>query len=156
MKGDPSRHYAPWLWLLLALFVGRVVGQLLVAYTAATWLPPMPEWYSGLLPYSLLLPAQVLIIGLLAKICIDVSRGRGFFVEPRPVFGRPVLLFGYLYLAVMVIRYPIRMYLHPEARWFGQTIPIFFHWILATYVILFGHYHRSQLRSLDPDVRAQV
>jgi hypothetical protein len=129
------------------LFCLRVIGQMLVVFLDVKWLPPTSEWYSGLLPYPLLLPAQVLIVALLAKVCLDFTRGRGFFVEPRPVFGRYVLWFGYLYLATMVLRYPIRMYLHPEARWFGQTIPIFFHWILASFVILFGLYHRAQLRS---------
>jgi hypothetical protein len=37
------------------------------------------------------------------------------------------------------------MYLHPEARWFGQTIPIFFHWVLATFVIILGLYHKRRM-----------
>jgi hypothetical protein len=131
------------LWTLLGLFGLRVLGQVLVAFLGVNWLPPMPEWYSGLLPYPLLLPAQIILIALLAKVCLDFSRGRGFFVVPRQEFGRYVLWFGYLYLGVMLLRYPIRMYLHPEARWFGQTIPIFFHWVLASFVIVFARYHRA-------------
>jgi hypothetical protein len=143
-----SRSYAPALWTLLGLFCLRVVGQMLVVFFHVDWLPPTEEWYSGLLPYPLLLPAQFLIIGLLAKVALDFTRGRGYFVEPRRAFARYVFWFGCLYLGTMVLRYPIRMYLHPEARWFGQTIPIFFHWVLATFVILFGRYHRARLRAL--------
>ena len=39
------------LWTLLALFVLRVTGQALVAFLEVGFLPPMSEWYSGLLPY---------------------------------------------------------------------------------------------------------
>lgn len=139
-----TRRYAPALWALLALFCLRVLGQMLVAFFGVDWLPSMEQWYSGLLPYHVLLPAQLLIIALLAKVCLDFSRGQGYFVEPHLTFGTYLLWFGYVYLAVMLVRYPVRMYLHPEARWFGQTIPIFFHWVLAIYLILVGRYHRHQ------------
>ena len=136
---------ARFLWILLGLFCLRVVGQALVAYAGVRWLPPMPEWYSGLLPYHLLLPAQIAIVVLLTWICFDLSRGRGLFATPRRGLAGPVLWFGWLYLAVMIVRYPVRMYVHPEARWFGQTIPIFFHWVLATFVILYGRYQRDAI-----------
>jgi hypothetical protein len=105
----------------------------------------MEAWYSGVMAYPYLLASQFLIIALYGKICTDFTRGDGFFVRSRPVFGRGVLVFGYLYFGAMVLRYIIRMSLHPEARWFGGTIPIFFHWVLATFIILFGRYHRAQL-----------
>jgi uncharacterized protein len=141
-----SRRLAILLWVLLLAFYLRVLGQTVVAYAGVSWLPPMEEWYSGLVPYPVLLPAQLIIIALYAKVCLDVSREKGFFVRTRPVFGRGVLWFGYLYLASMVLRYIIRMSLYPEARWFGGTIPIAFHWVLASFIILFGHYHRALLR----------
>ena len=45
----------------------------------------------------------------------------------------------------MLVRYPVQIYLHPESRWFGGTIPIFFHWVLAAFVIGVGLDHRRQL-----------
>jgi hypothetical protein len=33
------------------------------------------------------------------------------------------------------------MSLYPEAHWFGGTIPIFFHWVLASFIIASGQYH---------------
>jgi hypothetical protein len=105
----------------------------------------MDAWYSGLLAYPYLLTAQLLIIMLLTKVSWDFTRTHGFFVTPRQLFGRGVLYFGYLYLAAMILRYIIHMSLYPEDRWLGGTIPIVFHWVLATYVILFGRYHRTQL-----------
>lgn len=134
------------LWALLGLFVLRVVGQALVAFFDVGFLPPMEHWYSGLMPYRYLLPAQVVIIALMVTICIDFTRGAGFFFEARRFFAVHWLYFGYVYFAAMVARYPIQMYLHPEARWLGGAIPIFFHWVLAAFVIAVGLDHRKRLK----------
>lgn len=139
------RRLAILLWILLFAFCLRVLGQMLVAFVVVSWLAPMEAWYSGLMSYPYLLSSQFLIIGLYSKVCLDFTRGEGFFVRPRPVFGRGVLVFGYLYLASMIVRYIIRMSLYPEARWFGGTIPILFHWVLASFIIAFGQYHRDRL-----------
>lgn len=142
---DVQRGLAARLWMLLGLFVLRVAGQALVAFRAVDFLPPMAQWYSGLLPYKVLLPTQIALIVLMVKICRDFTRGDGIFVAPRRFFASYWLNFGYLYLAVMVARYPIQMVLLPESRWFGGVIPIVFHWVLATFVILVGLHHRRQL-----------
>lgn len=118
---------------------------MLVAFVGVSWLPPMESWYSGLMPYPYLLPSQFLIIALYSKVCLDFTRGEGFFVRPRPVFGRGVLVFGYLYLVSMIVRYAIHMSLYPEVRWLGGANPIFFHWVLAGFIIAFGQYHRGRL-----------
>jgi hypothetical protein len=101
----------------------------------------MPRWYSGLMPYEYLLPFQVVILALMAKICADFTRGRGFFVRPRRFFAGPWLWFGWLYLAVMLARLPLQLALGPD----GPLIPIFFHWVLAAFVILVGLWHRRRL-----------
>ena len=131
----------PVLWTLLALFVLRVAGQALVAFLGVTWLPPMERWYSGLVPYALLLPCQILIIALMAAICVDFTRGRGLFVQPRRFFAVPWLWFGWIYLAVMLLRWPVQSQWRPD----GPVIPIFFHWVLAAFVISVGLWHRRRL-----------
>jgi hypothetical protein len=133
--------YSRVLWLLAFLFFLRVLGQVLVAFFGVTFLPPMPEWYSGLLPYPVLLPTQVLILILLVKVCSDFSTGHGFFVDRRPAMGRVLRWFSYLYFAVMLLRYVVTMALHPERRWLGGTIPIVFHWVLAAYIFTVSHFH---------------
>ena len=130
--------------LLSALF-GFMELRMLVAFWNVTWLPPMSEWMSGIMPYPYLLPSQMLIIVACAKVCLDFSKGRGWFVRTRPAFGRGVLYFGYLYFAGMIVRYGLQMILRPETRWFGGTIPIFFHLVLAGFIILFGLWHRARL-----------
>ena len=126
------------LWTLLALFVLRVAGQALVAFFDVPHLPAMEAWYSGLMPYQYLLPAQLLIVVAMAKICLDFTRRRGFFFEPKRFFAGPWLWFGYLYLAVMIARAAIVM---------DRPIPIFFHWVLAAFVIAVGHSHRRRLKA---------
>ena len=143
-RGSP-RRLAPLLWLLLGLFVLRVAGQALVACCGVGFLPPMTAWYSGLLAYEYLLPAQLAIIAFMTKICLDFTRGQGFFARPRRFFAVYWLAFGCIYLAVKVLRYPVQMVLLPESRWLGGTLPIFFHWVLAAFVILTGLHHRRGL-----------
>ena len=82
------------LWVLLTLFVLRVVGQLLVVSSLAPFLPPMDEWQSGLLPYPLLLASQLLIIGVLATVCVQFSRGRGYFVRHHMWLATPLWIAG--------------------------------------------------------------
>ena len=135
------RAYAAVLCLLAGLFCLRVLGQVLVAFFDVPFLPPMQEWYSGLIPYPILLPAQGLIILLLVKICSDFSRGHGFFVAPKMVMGRVLCWFSYLYFGSMVLRYVVTMTLYPERRWTGGTIPIVFHCVLAAYLFTVGHFH---------------
>jgi hypothetical protein len=97
------------------------------------------------LPYPELLASQILIIPVCGWICEDFTRGRGFWVSPRPFFARGLLVFAYVYLTAMLARYALRMVLLPEARWFGQTIPIVFHWVLASFLVVFGRWHRARL-----------
>jgi hypothetical protein len=124
------------LWLLLALFVGRVLGQLLVAFFDVRFLPPMEAWYSGLMPYEYLLPSQLLLIGVMAKICIDFTREDGFFFKPRRTFAGEWLWFGYVYLAAMIAR---------AVFLWDRPIPIVFHWVLAAFVITVGLSHKRRL-----------
>jgi hypothetical protein len=41
----------------------------------------------------------------------------------------------------MVVRYVARMARRPDQRWFGGTIPIFFHSVIAAFVWTFARYH---------------
>ena len=138
-EGSPRRP-AALMWLLTVVFFLRVVGQALVAFAGVAFLPPMEEWYSGLMTYEVLLPAQIAILALMLKINVDVGRGKGFFTEPRGMLGRPLRAFGILYAAAMALRYALTMVLRPERRWFGGTIPIFFHFVLAAYLLTLSRY----------------
>ena len=125
------------------LFVLRVSGQVLVAYFDVRFLPAMEHWYSGLLPYPILLPVQIMMIVLMLKIIMDVRHGMGWFSTANRKTGRVLKGFSYLYFLSMVVRYWFTMTRHPELRWFGHTIPIWFHMVLAAFVFVYGHYHTT-------------
>ena len=146
MPNKKSHRLIAFLWVLLILFVMRVLAQFLVAFGWQGFLPPMEEWSSGVIPYPWLVLSQILIIILYGKACIDFTRGHGFFVIPRRSLGSSLLTFGSVYLGVMVVRYIIRMSLYPHERWVGGSIPIFFHWVLASFLLVVGTYHLGQTR----------
>jgi hypothetical protein len=120
---------------------------MLVAFASVTFLPPMKEWYSGLMPYPYLLPTQFMIIFLFGKICVDLFRGYGFFAVARHRLGTWLRYFGTIYLIAMVIRYILRMSLYPAERWFGGSIPIFFHWVLAAYLLVWASFNTPLARA---------
>jgi hypothetical protein len=135
------RDTAAYLLILSVLFLLRVAGQLLVVLRAPSWLPPMGQWH--LMPYRLLLPIQIGLLALMALIAIGLFRAWGSLVEPQPPFGRFLIGFSFVYAGAMTLRYAVRMYRRPGERWFGGTIPIVFHFVLAAFLFTWGRYHVS-------------
>jgi hypothetical protein len=137
--------YAVMLWLLLLLFVMRVLGQLLVFAFHTRWLPPMSVWYSGVVPYRLLLPAQIVLIVLMTAIAIDFTRGAGTFVEPRrPDIGSALIVAGWVYVAAMLARLARRILSAKGRPWYdGGTVPTAFHFVLAAFVLTVGAWHAA-------------
>jgi hypothetical protein len=134
VSAPPASFRSYLLWTLQGLFLLRVLGQVYVGLYAPTWLPPWSEWYSGLLPYPLLLPAQLLLLVLLTKVSHDNSHGTGrFHVESDRVRRRLRWIAG-LYAGSMALRYVLTMALAPEMRGLHGTIPVAFHFVLAGYV----------------------
>ena len=130
------------LSVLAFLFFLRVLGQALVAFAGVTALPPMSEWYSGLLPYAVLLPTQIAILVLQAWVTLQFARGYGMLLTPRPRVGRVLIVLSVVYFAAMALRYAVTMTWYPERRWVGTgTIPIVFHWVLAAYIFTLGRHH---------------
>jgi hypothetical protein len=142
---EPTR-YAIYLWIFTVLLAARVLGQLIVATRAPQWLPPMERWQSGLVLYPFLLASQAVVLTVMVWISVDFSRAAGFWVEPRARYlGLAALWWSYLYFAGLVARYSIRMVRRPDQRWFGGTIPIIFHSVVAAFQWTFGMFHRSQM-----------
>ena len=136
-----SRETAAYLLVFSLLFLLRVVGQLLVVLRAPAWLPPMHQWH--LMPYRLLLPIQILFLALMAWIVVSLSRDASPLANANPAFGRFLIGFSFVYAGVMASRYVVRMYRRPGERWFGGTIPIVFHFVLAAFLFTWGKYHVS-------------
>jgi hypothetical protein len=130
------------LWTLLGLFAARVAGQLAVASGRAPFLPPMEQWQSGLLPYPALVAFQIVALVLLGMVCVHFSRGSGYFVRHRRWLGTPLWILGWIYAASMVMRYAAWMTLRPDQRWTGDLIPVIFHIVLATFLLVVADHHR--------------
>lgn len=135
---NSSRHYAPWLWLLLALFCLRVAAQPLALVGAASFLPSFDSWHSAVLPYAWLLTAQVLIIIVFAWTAWRFMRGD---VTPRPGLGRILVGLGSVYFGVMLIRLALGLTVLSSHPWFGKTLPALFHLVLASFLLVVGVFH---------------
>ena len=135
------------LWLCTALFLLRCEGQVLVGIYAPPQLPPWHAWYSGLLPYPWLLLSQFLLLMLMAVVNVDQARGSGRFHVTSFTVRHWLSRFAMTYTFAMVVRYAWRMILVPEARWFGGTIPIWFHFVLAAWVGLLAVRSKPAMQS---------
>jgi hypothetical protein len=100
----------------------------------------MREWYSGLLPYYLLLPAQLLIFAFMTIVAYDYSGEDGYLFVTSSIKGKLLMGLAIAYFSSMVIRYAATMARHPEQRWLGGTIPIVFHCLLAAFIFLVGSF----------------
>jgi len=140
---DDCRPILIWiLWICLVLFACRITGHILVEFFEVTFLPPSKEWFSGIISYPILLVFQIAIILLMAQVATDLTKGTGRFSHSSPVTAKSLRIFGSIYLLSMILRYLIRMYIYPEERWTGGCIPIFFHWVLATFVLAWGNWKK--------------
>ena len=138
--GNPA-DIALILWFFTGLFVLRVVGQILVAVRPRQWLPPMEQW--NFVPYPVLLPIQLVFIAVMMWIDVSFSMNVGISTVKNPGTGNILIAFSYVYVIAMVIRYTIKMSRRPDQRWFGGTIPIIFHIVLASYLYTLGSFYVS-------------
>ena len=131
-----ARAYAVVMAILLVLFVGRVVGQILVVTTAPAWLPPMARWYSGLMPYRWLLPTQLLFLVVMTAMTADVDRRSPPFGTLSARAGGRFVRASYVYALAMGVRAARYLLAAPEHR--GVLIPIVFHFVLAGFLFTYG------------------
>ncbi|MDH3444421.1 MAG: hypothetical protein OEN50_10890 [Deltaproteobacteria bacterium] len=137
------------LALLTLLFLLRVLGQALVVYAAVGWLPASEHWFSGIIPYPFLLAIQIVMLAGMIKISADIWRAEGYFAAPQPNWPRLLTGISALYAGSMAGRYILTMILHPDMRWLGGTIPIFFHFVLAGFIFMLGRYHAQSRHTHD-------
>lgn len=118
------------LWACIGLFLLRVLGQLEVVLIAPIWLPPMEQWYSGLLPYPLLLPAQILILMLMTGLTVNEMRRPH---APRRDWLRVVSL---IYFTAMLSRLILQYLRGADDLIAAGGIPVAFHWVLALFLLV--------------------
>lgn len=141
-NSDSSSTGHVWaLSALLALFCFRVGAQLVQAVDAVPFLPPFWDWQGSALSYPLLLGAQFAIITGFALIIRLVARGG---LAPRCWQVHGCLLFGAAYFGVMAVRLAAGMTVLAQNPWFAKPLPALFHLVLASFVLVFGHYLWTQ------------
>jgi hypothetical protein len=126
------------LWSCIALFAARVIGQLETLLLAPEWLPAMDAWYSGLMPYPLLLPAQIAILMSMAAVAWNRRIRSGAFSRANPRVAGALRLFAYLYFVVMAVRLGVNVIDNGADFWREGAIPVAFHWVLALFLSVTG------------------
>ena len=99
-----GREVALLLWSCIALFAARVIGQFETLVAAPAWLPDMEAWYSGLLPYYLLLPVQIALLMIMAVVAWNRRVRTGRFALARPRVARVLRSVAVLYFLAMALR----------------------------------------------------
>jgi hypothetical protein len=138
MAWSASSRYSIILLVLLLIFCFRVIAQLLQAFYPINILPPFEAWHSGAVPYPVLFVFQVVIIVIFGR---GVWQLRNENVKTSYRRGKVILVFGGLYFASMLFRLLIGLTLAVDHSWFGAIIPTIFHLVLASFILIYGHYH---------------
>jgi hypothetical protein len=129
------------LWVCTGSFLLRVLGQLEIALIAPVWLPTMEQWYSGLLPYPLLLPAQILILMLMTGLTVTEMH------RPDDARRREWLrVVSLLYFTAMVVRLVVQFMRGAEDVIAAGGIPVAFHWVLALFLLVLSRTTTSRER----------
>jgi len=139
-RGPASRtaSAAALLWTCVALFAARVIGQLEVVLVTSLWLPDMDAWFSGLLPYAVLLPAQIAILMLMAVVAWNRRVRNGSFARARPLLAQALRILAGIYFVVMAVRLAVNVQTNGEDFWQEGAIPVAFHWVLALFILVSG------------------
>jgi len=130
--------YTPLLCICYALFIFRVIAQLIQKFYNIHFLPPFEAWYSGALSYSWLLVSQILIIAIMGWLIAGFVKNS---IAPKPRLGAWLIGIGSIYFLVMLFRLIAGFTFAVGHYWLGAHIPAFFHIILASFVLLVGHFH---------------
>jgi uncharacterized membrane protein YozB (DUF420 family) len=141
MTGDAAKRTASaatLLWTCVALFAARVIGQLETWLVAPPWLPDMDAWFSGLLPYAVLLPAQIAILMMMAVVAWNPRIRNGSFARSHPRAAETLRILAGIYFFVMVIRLGVDVIEHGAEFWREGAIPVAFHWVLALFLLVSG------------------
>jgi hypothetical protein len=132
------RWHAAALLALTLLFAARVAAQLSQRVWPSPHLPAFEAWQSGLLPYWLLLAAQLAILAALGHQIARIWRGSAV---PKRRTGAILLLLGGLYMAGALARLAAGATFLRDEPFFTAWLPGFFHLVLAAIVLLLGEFH---------------
>lgn len=140
-KAVTYQLYSRVLTFLFILFLFRVFAQLVQKFFNIEFLPPFEAWYSGALAYPWLLFSQAVIVLIMLRVIFCFRHESVVAVRKQGIF---FTFMGALYMSVMVFRLVAGFTFAQDHPWLGAHIPAFFHIVLASFVLLVGHFHLSQ------------
>jgi len=146
MSTHRSSTHAVLLWSLFALFLFRVLAQLIQYVTPVGSLPPFGRWQGSGLSYPVLLGSQLVILAVMGWGAVGIGRGG---VRVRRATGAWLLALGSLYFLSMGVRLILGLTLLANSAWFAKTLPAFFHMVLATFILVAGHFHWTRSEQGD-------
>lgn len=124
------------LWACIVLFLLRVVGQLEVLLVAPAWLPPMNDWYSGLIPYPMLLPVQIVILMGMTAVTVRALRVEHSASVHSGRWRPWVCRIAIVYFALMLLRLLVQLLRGADDVVEAGGIPVAFHWVLALFLLV--------------------
>jgi hypothetical protein len=78
---------------------------------------------------------------ILLGMAITSMRVSAGALNARRRLGRVLLAFGGIYFGGMVLRLLLSLTVWPESPFFARPVPIVFHLVLASFLLLCGSYH---------------
>lgn len=132
------------LWLCTFIFALRIIAQPLSTTAYFSYLPPFDAWYSGALPYPVLLVSQGLILFTMAYVNMRWSRG---IAMPDLRTGQLLLGLGALYIVAMLTRMILGLTFLAGHPWFDRPLPTAFHIVLAGYMLILSSLHLRSSRA---------
>jgi len=132
-----SYRYFSWMVLLAGLFALRVFAQLTQAVYPLSFMPPFQAWHGAVMPYPVLVVSQIVVIFVMAAVLLRVKVDA---VVPRRWKYRVCFSLGGLYFAFMAFRLIAGLTFLTDHPWFSKSLPAFFHVVLASFILLLGHY----------------
>ncbi len=132
-----GNRYFPWLLILFAMFVFRMLAQLVQSVYPVPILPPFGAWHGAVMPYPLLFTIQLVITVILT---IVLWRVRSDAIVASPWKYRVCLTLGGTYFSFMAFRLFAGLTFLSDNLWFSKSLPAFFHVVLATFIFLLGRY----------------
>lgn len=126
------------LWTLTLFFAARVAAQAWQRWAPLSFMPPFDAFQGSNLPYWLLLPVQLVILGAMAYVSWRVHAGR---LAASRRLGIWLAWAGALYMAITIGRVAVGLLVPEAPPWFSTWIPAFFHVVLAGFVLAVSVYH---------------
>lgn len=137
------RIHARLLLALSLMFLIRIAGQAVQRWMPQSFLPPFDAFQGSSLPYELLLLIQIIILFWMLRMTWKVSRDE-FIRNERT--GRILAWVGGIYMAGSVTRILIGIFFPDADTWFKAEIPVFFHLVLAGFLIILAKCHLNPSR----------